>query len=104
MTETLARLMAWFVEQCDGDWEHKYGVSIQSCDNPGWWVKIDLTNTLLESRSFTPVKRGEVENLDPRPPWLHCYVEEGVFNGAGDPNTLEEILKVFLDWASSHSA
>jgi hypothetical protein len=91
--------MDWYGAQCNGEWENRYGVSIQSCDNPGWWVKIDLADTLLETRSFAPVKRGEVESLDPQPPWLRCYIEDGVFNGAGDPSTLEEILRVFLDWA-----
>ena len=38
--------------------------------------------------------------MDPQPPWLRCYVEAGVFSGAGDPTTLEEILEIFLAWAA----
>jgi hypothetical protein len=30
---------------------------------------------------------------------MRCYVEDGVFNGGGDPDTLDEVLKVFLEWA-----
>ena len=99
--DTLQRLQAWFEKHCDGEWEHHHGVSIRSCDNPGWWVKIDLAGTRLEGQSFTPLQRGKVASLDPRPPWLHCFVEGGVFNGAGDPSTLEEILEAFLAWAEA---
>lgn len=95
----LHKLQAWFQAQCDGEWEHHRGISIQSCDNPGWWVKIDLSGTPLERKSFSPVQRGDAGSMDPQPPWLHCFVEKSVFNGAGDPTTLEEILRVFLSWA-----
>ena len=49
---TLQRLQAWYAEQCDGKWENDQGVSIQSCDNPGWWIKIDLQGTRLEKNSI----------------------------------------------------
>ncbi|NJL28924.1 MAG: rhodanese-related sulfurtransferase [Thermoanaerobaculia bacterium] len=98
MATVLDRLGKWFLLHCDCEREHDYGISIQSCDNPGWWVKIDLRQTELCHREFVPVRRGELNN-DPQPPWLHCYVEDDVFNGAGDPGTLEEILTIFLKWA-----
>jgi len=101
MATTLERLQAWFQAQCDGDWEHHKGISIQSSDNPGWWVKIDLTGTALEDKPLAPIRRGDVGSLDPQPPWLNCYVENGVFNGTGDPTTLEEIIDVFLAWAEN---
>jgi hypothetical protein len=33
---TLTWLQAWYAEQCDGDWEHQFGVSVETLDNPGW--------------------------------------------------------------------
>lgn len=99
--ETLKRLQAWFSSECDGDWEHQRGISIQSTDNPGWWVKIDLLGTRLQGKHFNPVKRGDVPSMDPSPPWLHCFVADNVFNGAGDPETLEEILRIFLTWTQA---
>jgi hypothetical protein len=98
----LQRLRAWFEAQCDGEWEHHRGISIQSTDNPGWWVKIDVVGTALEGKPFAPVQRGGARTMDPQPPWLHCFLEEGVFNGAGDPTTLEEILEIFLEWTEGH--
>lgn len=104
MSNNLELLASWFSRHCDGSWENEHGVSIQSCDNPGWWVKIDLAGTELESRDFRPVRRGEVEgNLDPKAPWLYCYAKDNVFNGAGDVSTLEEILGIFLQWATMES-
>lgn len=99
MRSILERLMSWYQAHCDGYWEHDFGVSIDSCDNPGWWVKIDLTGTSLRGVVFPPVTRGDTESLDPAPPWLHCYVKDGVFHGIGDATTLEEILEIFLNWA-----
>jgi len=31
------------------------GVEIVSCDNPGWWVKIDLNDTPFTLYHFDPV-------------------------------------------------
>ena len=93
------QLQDWFQSQCDGVWEHDHGIVIESTDNPGWWVKIDLKGS-LQTKSFEPVGRGDLESTDPQPPWMRCYVEGGVFNGAGDPSTLGEIVTTFLAWAS----
>ncbi|PYJ29620.1 MAG: hypothetical protein DMF24_09765 [Verrucomicrobia bacterium] len=51
------RLQRWYKAQCDGDWEHSYGVSIGTLDNPRWSLKIDLVDTPLQDKSFTEVKR-----------------------------------------------
>ncbi len=98
--EIFEALQNWYISNCNGDWEHQHGITIESCDNPGWWVKIDLVGTQLMNKAFTPVVRGEViGNLNPQPPWLHCYVEDGKWNGSGDPTTLREILEIFMNWA-----
>lgn len=58
-----------------------------------------LVGTELENKSFTEVQRGDLTTLDPQPPWMRCYVDDKrVFNGAGDPTTLIEILNIFLTW------
>jgi hypothetical protein len=93
-------LAAWFQKQCNGDWEHHYGITIRSSDNPGWWVTIDLRGTPLENKDFPPVVRGNYEGGDPQPPWLHCRVIESVFHGAGDGQQLDEILAIFLAWVA----
>ena len=48
----LERLQDWYLAQCDEDWEHSYGVKIDTLDNPGWLIDVDLKDTSLEFRPF----------------------------------------------------
>jgi len=50
----IEQIQAWYAAQCNGDWEHQYGISIDTLDNPGWCVTIDLTRTSLENVVFQP--------------------------------------------------
>ncbi len=92
----LERLQAWYLAQCDGEWEHSFGVSIDTLDNPGWIVDIDLTGTSIASRLFAAVARGMAPN---ETDWVSCKVEGAKFQGAGGASNLVEILGIFLDWA-----
>ena len=58
MDDVLSQLQQWYARQCDGDWEHQYGVKVDTLDNPGWRVTIDLAGTDLEGRQFDPIERG----------------------------------------------
>jgi hypothetical protein len=44
----LELVQRWYAAHCDGEWEHQYGIKIETLDNPGWRVTIDLTNTELQ--------------------------------------------------------
>lgn len=33
-------LEKWFQSKCDGNWENFFGVTIETTDNPGWWIRI----------------------------------------------------------------
>jgi len=95
MHQTLERLQTWYLSQCDGDWEHGYGVSIRTLDNPGWAVKVALEGTNLGSKAFDEVRdRYESEN-----DWVICRVIEGRFEGFCGPKRLADVLETFLDWA-----
>lgn len=95
----LARLQQWYSAQCDGEWEHDHGIEIETLDNPGWSVSVDLTGT---SANLAPGRSAEVERDDDD--WFHAVVRtvEGrvVFTAAGGPHNLEEILELFLSWSS----
>ena len=88
------RLQEWFRTECNGDWEHQYGVKIQTLDNPGWMVDIDLVDTALERRQFSSLVEERSEDN-----WIHCKIEGGVFKGRGGPGNLDELLLTFLAWA-----
>jgi hypothetical protein len=46
----LKALQEWYAAMSDGDWEHELGISIETIDNPGWVVSIDLEGTPLEGQ------------------------------------------------------
>jgi len=93
--DTLHELQRWYHSQCNGDWEHGHGVRIDTLDNPGWSVTIDLGETDLAGRSFQEVKR-----LEPEAAWISCQIVDDKFEGHGGPLMLEEILRTFLAWAN----
>jgi hypothetical protein len=100
---TLARLQKWYSHQCNGEWEHSSGVTIQSCDNPGWWVTINLAGTPLQKKPFIEVAEGvDAHRFARGSRWLSCYAENGVWHGAGDELKLERILAIFLAWAEEN--
>jgi hypothetical protein len=90
----LNRLQSWYASQCDGDWEHDKGVSIDTLDNPGWRICINLVGTTLESRPFEEIEIDRTEE-----DWLRAWVEDGSWNGAGGALNLRELLTAFLDWS-----
>ena len=60
--DSIQWLQSWYQEQCDNDWEHQYGIKIDSLDNPGWVVTIDLAGTPLEDASMPPL--GELSEVN----------------------------------------
>ena len=103
--DELPWLERWFQSRCDGNWEHERGLSIQTCDNPGWWVKIDIdkeprawaADEVLEIVGEPPSEiNGNVGGED----WMLCQIKDGKFDGSGDPTKLMRILKCFKDRVS----
>lgn len=91
-------LCDWYKSNCDGDWEHSYGINIDTLDNPGWSVDIDLIDTVLEDVQFDKVQIY-IDNNN----WIHCSVVDQVFRGNGSIDKLEEMLKIFKEWATINS-
>lgn len=100
MTSTLQRLCTWYRSQCDGEWEHTWGVKIGNLDNPGWSVEINLQGTPLENVPFdehlenVPFDEDETE-------WMICRRDGQTFQIDCGPERLDAALQVFLDWADS---
>jgi hypothetical protein len=89
-------LQDWFQRHCDGDWEHGSGVKIETLDNPGWSIEINLYETELEKREFNKLVVERSEN-----DWLHCKIEGNVFYGYGGTVNFNEILDTFRNWAEN---
>lgn len=99
MTDLLAWLQDFYRSLCDGEWEGENGISIETIDQPGWLVEIDLDGTALATVKFKPV---EIERSEED--WLQCHVESGCFVGAGGTGNLAEILQTFGNWAEAARA
>src|ERR1051325_5953890 len=91
MINPLSDIEAWFRTQCNGEWEHTHGISIETLDNPGGGVKIDLKGTPWENNTFEEVNVDRTQD-----DWLHCKKDGAIFQGHGDPCKLELILSHFL--------
>ena len=104
----------WYKRQCDGNWEHHNGITIETLDNPGWQLAIDLTGTKVAEEPFELVCRNVPQNFIDQsmgkvaPPfvaanptsddWLLCFARDEKFIGAGSPQNLSAILETFLNW------
>jgi len=100
---TLNRIQSWYQRQCNGIWEHSLGVLIESTDNPGWWVKINIAGTKLEAVPFEEIRENVDDKLFPTGDrWLSCRAEGGTWHGAGDESKLPRILEAFVVWAEKN--
>jgi hypothetical protein len=95
---TLEFLQSWYAKQCDGKWEHSYGIKIGTVDNPGWRVDIDLVGTKLDQRVFSAINLERGKNG-----WMRCWVDKSTFKIACSPNNLEAGLEAFRDWATEEA-
>lgn len=87
----LTRLQNWYRINCDGDWEHGYGISIETIDNPGWSVKINLLDTCLQNLQYEKsLDNGTID-------WFTIKINDKVFEAFGDTDKLTTILEIFLD-------
>lgn len=86
----------WYQRQCNGEWEHRHGVSLKSLDNPGWHLTIQLAGTSAVNT------RPQQLRLDTQSGgWLACSIAAECFEGSGDPRKLEQIIGVFRRWVES---
>lgn len=99
----LAQLQEWYRTQCNGDWEHTYGVSIGTLDNPGWTLEVDLAGTALMGRRFETVSHGVAAgSVEDDEDWFFCEVKGAKFVAAGGPRKLDEMILTFVNWAGGH--
>lgn len=93
----LQALQAWYLAQCDGDWEHQCGVKVETLDNPGWIADIDLAETALEGRPLSEVLNPHEHDVE----WLRCWCENDRFRIACGPTGLADGIRIFLEWAGA---
>src|SRR5258708_5865496 len=99
---SLERLTDWYAAHCDGDWEHQQGIQIDTLDNPGWSLTINLSGTELENTPFATLEEKYSDDAD----WLRCWREGTDFRAACGSRRLTDVIDHFLAWANgrAHSA
>jgi hypothetical protein len=88
----LAWIERWYQSQCNGDWEHCFGVHINTLDNPGWDVSIGVSETALEGLeiAYTLDERSESD-------WFGISVKKNQYGASGDPSKLTFLLERFRE-------
>lgn len=102
MASDIEWLQQWYAQNCNGDWEHQYGLTIGTLDNPGWSVAINLRGTPLESKPFEQVEFGADNDND----WYFAsiqndeeYNEGPVFAAHCSPKHLATVIGLFKAFA-----
>jgi Immunity protein 53 len=98
-TNNLTWLAQWYAEQCNGDWEHSYGIKIETLDNPGWAVTINFEGT---SHSQIKNKAWQLVEVD-ETNWHGFKIEDGKFEGSGDPYKLDFLINLFKEIVTQQS-
>ncbi|MBN2754097.1 MAG: hypothetical protein JXR81_04440 [Candidatus Goldbacteria bacterium] len=91
-------LQKWYENECNGDWEHSYGVSIKTLtDKFGWGIKIELIETKYENKKFNSldIYRSECD-------WLKCRISDNVWYADCGVKNLVESLEVFRSFIYSN--
>jgi len=83
--------------QCNGEWEHGFGVEISTVDNPGWSASIDLHDTPKQYAELTRVKidRGPDD-------WIVYWAEKQKFQIRCGPLNLSEAIGIFVKWFDAY--
>lgn len=84
-------LVNWYVSHCDGEWEHGYGITIETLDNPGWAVNITGAS---DKQDFHIKTEGDKR-------WLHIKATSTEFSGYGDESRLVELLSIATKWLNN---
>jgi hypothetical protein len=83
-------LAAWYSDQCDGEWEHEFGVRLDTLDNPGWYLRVDLIGTAAERR-FVERRRFDFGAGG----WVIVGSDGRTFEASSDPSSLNFALEEF---------
>lgn len=88
--DVLSFVGEWYKEQCNGDWEHQYGIRLETLDNPGWFLKVDLVETPLQGRleSRIVVERSDYD-------WFQTWSDGLCWHAACGIENLTEVLSLF---------
>ena len=86
-------LEQFYLSNCNGDWEHMFGVKIDTLDNPGWFLQFEIAETEYEDCIFEDIKDYRTDD-----DWIACKKENNVITCACGPENLGEVLGIVKNW------
>ena len=89
--DALEQLQEWYLAQCDEDWEESYGVTIETLDNPGWKLKIDIVDSALDGLTL-PFRRVDRSETD----WIQSESDGVLYKACGGAMNLTEMIEAFI--------
>ena len=92
----------WFQSKCDGDWEHRHGVQIETCDNPGWILRVRVVDAGVDEGDRVLFECGQFGHDGS--PWVQVRINGQWLEGACSPDRvdrLDQILGSFLKVGSA---
>lgn len=66
----LRALEDYYQAHCDGTWEHFYGFTLETCDNPGWMLNIkdpclfEIMLSLIDAKNVSDTVDIQVRNSE----------------------------------------
>lgn len=91
----ISYLQNWYEKSSKS--EHSTGIQIMTESNGSWCVFIDLFDTECEIKNFQPINF-----INDNSNWIQCLKENHIFKGYGGAQSLETILTIFYNWATSN--
>lgn len=92
MMTNLEKLQSWYIQQIDGDWEHTYGIKIDTLDNAGWILQVDLAETPHQNLNLA-YQLFEESDTD----WYFVKTQNQKFEAGGDPTKLDFLIEKFFE-------
>lgn len=89
-------IQRWFASNCDGDWEHGYGIKINGLLGRGWDVSINLLDTIYQNKKFAFKREYKSED-----DYYRVGTNQGKLIGNGGRKNLIDILSEFKDWITA---
>lgn len=93
----LTTISKWYADQCDGDWEHNFGVELTTVDNPGWQLVADLHGTRLATATLDPIEEDDTDELGTNV-WYYRKKQDCKYLACGDPSQLSRMLTDLAEW------
>lgn len=95
-TSHLDWLQLWYHSQCDGDWEHQYGVTMTLKKSEEWEFDIDLTYTEMQG-----IHLSDAEQSDPEGGWLRWRSDGWHFRAECSRKNVIAVIAEFRTWVES---